>query len=61
MTPDELAEWIAIGLQLRGASPERFAEIVTTLRTTADACGTIAAYDEQLMLRIGRPTKRYQA
>lgn len=61
MTPDELAEWMAIAMQLRSASPERFDEIRKTLRETAAACALIADHDHELVLRARRPTKRYSA
>lgn len=57
----DVLEWVEIGARLAAASPNRFAEIKQTLRTTLDAAETIAAYDYQLFTTRGRPTKRYLA
>lgn len=61
MTPDQLAEWIELGLRLASADPERQERVLVSLRRAVEAQETIAEYDWQLALRAGRPIKRYEA
>lgn len=61
MSPDELAEWIALGMRLRAAGPEKHEQVMEGLRHVVDAQETIASFDWQLALRTSRPRKRYRA
>ncbi len=61
MTPDELAEWIELGMRLRAAGPVKHAQVLEGLRHVVDAQEVIADYDWQLALRAERPRKRYRA
>lgn len=61
MTRDELSEWLALGLRLRDACPEKYAEIVEALGETVGAQETLASYDWQLWLTGKRPRKIYEA
>jgi hypothetical protein len=61
MTPEELAEWIELGLRLHAAGPEKHDQVVTSLRRVVDAQEVIAEFDWQLAFRPGRPGKRYEA
>lgn len=61
MSPDEMAEWIELGMRLRTAGPEKHEQVMETLRQVVDAQETIAAFDWQLAFRTSRPRKRYRA
>lgn len=61
MKPDEIAEWLELGMRLRSAGPEKYEQVVESLRRVVDAQEKISDFDWQLMLRRGRPTKRYEA
>lgn len=61
MSPDELAEWIELGIRLKAAGPQKHAQVAASLQRVVGAQEIIAAHDWQLMFREGRPTKRYQA
>lgn len=61
MSPEELAEWIELGMRLRNACPKKHAQVVERLREVVDAQETIASFDWQLALRSRRPAKRYRA
>ncbi len=61
MTPEQLAEWIELGLRLALADKTKQEKVLVSLRRAVEAQETIAEYDWQLALRAGRPTKRYDA
>jgi hypothetical protein len=61
MNPDQLAEWIELGLRLAHADPARRERVMVSLRRAVEAQEVIAEFDWQLALRAGRPTKRYDA
>jgi hypothetical protein len=60
MAPKDIAEWMELGMRLQAAGPEKYDQVVTSLRRVVDAQEQISEHDWQLMFR-GRPTKRYQA
>jgi hypothetical protein len=58
---NEVAEWIALGQRLRSASPGRYRKLVAQIKNVVEGQETLAAFDDQLVLRGRRPTKRYCA
>ena len=60
MDEDTKLEWLALGERLLAAGPEKFTEVLRSLRDVVEAQETIAKFDWQLLLR-GRPRKRYEA
>lgn len=53
-------EWMALAERLMAAGPEKFHEVLRSLREVVEAQEIIAKFDWQLLMR-GRPRKRYQA
>lgn len=60
MEDDLLSEWAALGLRLARAEPEKFDEVLRSIRNVVEAQELLAGFDWQLFLR-GRPRKRYLA
>lgn len=56
----DVAEWTALGARLADASPEKYAELLTALRSIVEAQEVIAGFDWQLLFGE-RPSKVYQA
>lgn len=56
-----VVEWADLGRRLKAANPQVFDQISDLVRDIVDSQELIASFDEQLVLRGRRPTKRYSA
>lgn len=61
MDPDRLVAWIELGMRLAAAGPKKLDQVEVALQRVVEAQEQIAGYDWQIVLRAGRPTKRYSA
>lgn len=58
---ERLKEWLEIGQALARVNPARFDEVLDVVREIVETQAILAEHDDQLVLRQGRPAKRYSA
>ena len=61
LTEEQREQWERLARRLVAASPEKWTEVLRRVSAMVEAQEIVAEADDQIFLRVHRPTKRYRA